>query len=413
MQVATDLGICVVIPAGDGDPGNIAVNLLGMTFTDQNAIVATAVTPGMPWKRWADGFRASNYTGGGQRMEDVAVSGWGTGVVTCGKGPMRNNFLGYYTTLYDDPTDSDEVNRRAYTNGFGNTGAAAAQAAGSLAILQGFAKQFYGLPLGPPMARWLLGGGSYGGTTKDGGQIWIIRPVNTENNMRSDCGMADSFTWDYCADGTPGSYTGNLTGMFLNPRESMQNVTTNPIYETPNIDEIIVIRGEHLEGINESLSLIDNNFFAVNPEQTEAYINYAVPSSVPGGTVSYRGSGRTTDIYFSGKFESLLSGTIDIDVTHLASQASRLYSQFYMWDFALDMWRQAAASSFLPMGSVTPGDVTVQRATRYIDPVTYRYHLRVITQDNSNNHTGGPTNPWPIYYDRILITPGGLTIPLP
>lgn len=409
MQVATDLGICVVIRAGDGDPGVAAVDLLGMVFTDQNAIVATAVTPGTPYKRWADSVRGSNYTGGAQSMTDVAVSGWGTGVVTCGKGPLRTNFLGYYTTLYDDPTDADEVNRRSYTNGFGNTGAAAAQAAGSLAILQGFTKQFYNLPMGPPMARWLLGGGVYGGTDKDGNQRFIARPVDTEVELASDCGQGDSFTWDFC-DAPGGGY---LTGMFLNPRDSMQNVTTNPIYETPNIDEIIVIRGEHLDGINESLSLIDDNFFTVDPEETEAHSDYPVPGTVPGGSVSYRGTGKTTDIYLSGNFERIpASGTINIDVTHLPSQASRLFSQFYMWDFYQNMWRQAAATAILPIGSTTPGVVTVERANSFVDPATFEFHLRVITQDISSPN-GGPNNPWPIYYDRILISEGGLTIPVP
>jgi hypothetical protein len=83
-----------------------------------------------------------------------------------------------------------------------------------------------------------------------------------------------------------------------------------------------------------------------------------------------------------------------------------------MWDYNLGQWRQAAATAILPMGSTTPGIVTVDRAARYVDPTTYEFHLRVITQDIGNSN-GGPNNPWPIYYDRILINPGGLVVPLP
>jgi len=413
MGIATDLGICVVIRAGDGTNSTTgSVDLLGLLDpdNDQNTIVASAVTPGDPYKRWADSRRASNYTGAGQSMTDLCVSGWGTGVTTCGKGPLRNNFLGYYTTIYDDPTDVNEVNSRSYTNCFTNTSAAAAQAAGALAIIQGFTKQFHSLPMGPPMARWLLGGGIYGGTDKDGVQNWIATPVDTENSVDSNCGMTNTLTWDYC---DAGAYGGYLTGNFVNPRESMQNVSTNPIYETPNIEEIIILRGEYMDGINESLSLIDNNFYVVMPEETTAHVNYPVPLTVPGGTVNYRGNGKTTDIYFTGNFEALPpSGTIDIDVTHLATQASRLFSQFYMWDYYLGGWRQAAATAILPMGSTTPGIVTVERAARFVDPTTFDFHLRVITQDIGNAN-GGPNNPWPIYYDRILINPGGLVVPLP
>jgi hypothetical protein len=76
------------------------------------------------------------------------------------------------------------------------------------------------------------------------------------------------------------------------------------------------------------------------------------------------------------------------------------------------MWQQAAATVILPIGSVDPGVVTVNRAASFVDPATFEFHLRVITQDIGSPN-GGPNNPWPIYYDRILINEGGLTIPVP
>ena len=164
ITVATALGLSVVIGAG------MAGVDLGESVTpdesDSGAIVVAAVSPGTPFKRYADGTRSSNYvlTGGiYTQFDKVTCSAWGAGITTCGFGSNLDNWFGYQTVEYSDPCKYNVVASRSYTNNFSGTSAAAAIVAGSLVAMQGFANQFHDTKLAPVFARHFIGGGSYFG----------------------------------------------------------------------------------------------------------------------------------------------------------------------------------------------------------------------------------------------------------
>ncbi len=402
LEIAKNLGIVTVIKAGDG-----GLDLGGIDVPDgeQGAIVATAVSPGTPYKRMADGTRASNYTTTGD-YSIVTASGWGMAVTTCGKGTSsRDNYLGYNTLLYDDPTNAHDVHRFAYTNNFGGTAAAAATAAGVAAMLQGFTKQIFEIPMGPEPLRQLIAGGKFQ-LDKDGQSILLWRDPDTEvnNSVCSD----NSLTWDMCDDDNAEWLTGSL----VDPRGSFLNAIYNPIFETPNIDEIIVIRGDYMGGNKNSVSAVDTSYFSIFPTWVNAHSLYPVPSGVPFGNVSYRGNGLTTDLYVTGALDGGIpfSNTLELSIDLAPTTPQRLFLRAFMWDFYNNRWRTSTASAILPQGS-EEAEFEIDNAAHYIDPTTNEYHLRLVTLGNNSN--GGPDAAFPVFYDQIRIRPAPITVPLP
>ncbi|MFT4593722.1 MAG: hypothetical protein ACI9JK_001435, partial [Phycisphaerales bacterium] len=181
LTLANGLGICTVIRAGDR---GVDLNAIELPDGDQNTMVATAVTPGAPFKRLANGTQASNFTTGAADYASASASGFGLGVVACGKGPARDNYLGYSTIAYagagspypSPSSDPHIVNAQSYTNNFSGTGAAAAQLAGCVAQVQGFTRQIYGVMMGPQICRQLMAGGKYEGRNRDGSPNLVPAP---------------------------------------------------------------------------------------------------------------------------------------------------------------------------------------------------------------------------------------------
>ena len=409
MQLANSLGICTVIRAGDR-----GVDMASLTLPegDQNVMVATAVTPGLPYKRLADGTRASNYTTTAADYASASASGFGLGVVTCGKGPGRSNYLGYNTISYagaspypSPASDPWIVNAQSYTNNFSGTGAAAAQLAGCVAQVQGFTKQFYGLPMGPQICRQLMAGGKYEGRNRDGTPRLTPPPAGyaylSEQLVDSSCDSIGTLTWDFCP-----AAVGNLTGNMLNPRGAMVNALLNPIFHTPSISDSFFIRGTYLFGSIYSLASIDGNLAAATPVRTKAHVPYNVPANVPGGSVRYLGNGLTTDLYLTGELESGLpmNNTLNVEVTLFSVQQENMYIMLEMFDQRLGRWREAGAATMLAQGD-TEVDFTVANASRFINAGDESYSMRIITLD-LNSPNGGPTAVYPVAYDQILVTAG-------
>jgi hypothetical protein len=402
LEIAQNLGIITVIKAGDG---GLDLGELDVPDGEKGAIVATAVSPGEPFKRMATGNRASNYTTT-LDYRKVTVSGWGMAVTTCGKGiPHRDNYLGYNTLLYDDPTNAHDVHRFAYTNNFSGTAAAAATAAGAAAMLQGFTKQIFEIPMGPPALRQLIAGGKFQ-VDKDGGSIMLYREPNTEINNSACSG--NNLTWDMCNDDDEEWRTGE----FVNPHYSFVNAIYNPIFETPNISEIIVIRGTYLFGNKNSVSVVDTSYFSIFPEWVTAHSSYPVPSGVPFGNVSYRGNGLTTDLYVTGVLDGGVpfSNALELSIRLAPTTPQRLFIRAFLWDFYNNTWRTSSASAILPQGS-QDAVFEIDNAAYYIDPTTNEYHLRIVTLGNNSN--GGPDAAFPVFYDQIRFNPAPIVVPLP
>ncbi|HIB00692.1 MAG TPA: ATP-binding protein [Phycisphaerales bacterium] len=231
----------------------------------------------------------------------------------CGEGQLQDNFIGYNTITYSDPTDAHIVHAQAYTNNFGYSGSAAAQVAGIVAQVQGFTKQVFGIGMGPQICRQLIAGGKYEGRDRDGNPVLHPAPsVSTEEGIDSSCETVENLVdWDFC----PGA--GNLTGNLLDPRRTMVNVILNPIFDTPNIDTIMVVRGNRLMGNRYSVSAQDGNLFGIEGMLTSANRRYLLPSGVIGSSVRYPFGGDITDIYLAGDLQSAIPAndllTIEID----------------------------------------------------------------------------------------------------
>jgi hypothetical protein len=412
MEFADNLGITTVIRGGDQ-----GIDLANLSFPveDRNVIVATAVSPGSPFKRYCDGTRGSNYSNG--TVQDYAfatASGWGTGVITCGKGQLRDNYVGYNTisyagaTPYSSPaSDPHIVHAQAYTNQFGYTGSAAAQVAGGVAQLQGFSRQVFNMPIGSQITRQLIASGKFEGRNRDGTPILTLAPdVTTETGVSSSCEVVENtLDWDFCVDASA-----NLTGNLIDPRTAMVNAVLNPIFATPNIDDVLVLRGDHMMGNRLSIANRDGHLLGVRPILTEAHTPYSVPSSVPGGSVRYRANGYTTDLYVSGEFQNGLpaNNTITVDVTFYPVQ-QRSFLKVEMWDQYQGKWVQAAGTTVIDQGTEDV-QIDVERAMKYINPSNFEYHLRLITLQTG---TIGPNIQFPIYYDQVLVTVGLLQNPDP
>lgn len=406
LELANNLGISSIIAAGDNgvDLGSIEPN-----GGDQGALVATSVSPGAPYKRWATGRNGSNYTTV-EAYENVTASFWGMGITTCGKGPNRDNFVGYSTCVYEDPTNAHDVHEYAYTNNFELTRGSAAVVAGATAMLQGFTKQIFDTPMSPMLTRQLIGLGRYEGMDREGNPIMPFRDYNTEDNS-SECELPEPnpLDWDYCAPQSIGWRTGSL----VDPHTSMLNVIYDPIFDTPNIESVTVIRGTYLLGNLYSLATDDSNLFGVSGVSTGANAAYSLPANVPGNSVRYPSSGNVTDIYFTGELETTLpaNNQLAVDINFEETQPRQFYLRCEMWDYRRRSWEQASGTTIVVRGTEDV-DLVIENASRFINRETTQYHLRLTTA--VTNFSGNDAQPpYPILYDQIRVRTGLTQVPNP
>jgi hypothetical protein len=406
LEIANNLGICTVIAAGNQ---GVDLGSIDPDGGDQGAIVATAVSPGLPYKRWCTGSSASNYSTSSS-YEVVTASGWGMGVTTCGKGPNRDNFLGYSTCIYEDPTNAHDVHSYAYTNNFDNTGAAAATVAGAVAIVEGFTRQIFDIPMSPTVMRQLIAGGRYEGVDREGNPIMPFRDYSSEDNS-SECELPEPnpLDWDLCAP----DETGWRTGSLVDPLEAMRNTIYDPIFNTPNIETLIIIRGTYHLGNIYSLAGDDGNLFGVSGVSTGANVEYSIPAEVPGEYVRYPSPGNVTDIYLTGELETTLpsNNELIVEINFEETQPDRFYLRCEMWDYRRRSWEQASATTVVENGTEDV-ELTIESASRFIDRTTTQYHLRLTTAV-TNLPGSGSQPPYPIMYDQILVKTGLTQVPRP
>ena len=363
---------------------------------------------------------SSNYTTG-VAFNKVTCSAWGAGVTTCGFGPSiftdgpvaTGNWLGFQSILYGacGPNFYTEVAGKSYTDNFGGTSAASAIVAGCVIALQGFALQMHETKLSPIFTRHFIGGGSFAGMTPtdpdvEGSGGIPIMPVpaasqlTTENNM-----VGGGDTWDFI-EVDPGD--GNLTGMFVNPWKSCQRIVVDPIFDTPGIEEIMIINGDYIMGNSGSIAALDSMYFSLDPVYKEVG-DYPMPVDYtgPGDHVTYISTAWITDIYLAGQLRGGLSpfNVLQWDVVMLDSTYTSTILLLYMWDFARQDWVQASTSELLTQANVNAQgqhEVTfrVPRSSRMIRD--YQYHARFVTVTQPD----GDNQLFPYFYDQIRIQSG-------
>ena len=429
ITIATALGISVVIGAGMN-----STNLLEVTTpsgTDSGAIAIGAVSPGRPFKRYADGSGGSNYVlgsggaygntpGGTGPITKVTASAWGTGVTTCGFGPSGNNWFGYKTIAYPDLCTYNDISGRSYTNNFSGTSAASAIGAGSVIAMQGFSLQVNETPLSPSLVRLYLGGGSYGGAqptdpdSGDGGDP--ILNYRQEANLSSENFMTSlsGATWDFTPS-DPG--TGFLVGNLVDPLASCRDMYVDPIFDTPNINsDVIIISGLDGLGNSNSLAARDSMYFSVTPVHREVGAFYDLPDDYtgPGDHVTYLSTAKVSDIYLSGVFRGGVSpgNIMNWNVVLLDSTYTSTILLLYMWDFSRRDWVQASTSALLSSGNIGDDgkydvDFVVPRSSRMMDRNGV-YHARFVTVTQS----GDNGQLYPYFYDQIRVTSGTFPGPI-
>jgi hypothetical protein len=146
------------------------------------------------------------------------------------------------------------------------------------------------------LTRQLIGLGRYEGMDREGNPIMPFRDYDTEDNSSECESPVNPLDWDYCAP----DETGWRTGSMVDPLTSMLNAIYDPIFDTPNIESVTIIRGTYLLGNLYSLATDDSNLFGVSGVSTGANASYSLPANVPGGSVRYPSSGNVTDIYLTG-----------------------------------------------------------------------------------------------------------------
>ena len=253
MEFATSLGITVFISAG-----NDCFNLDDATnLGDSGCIIVGAGTPGRPHCRL--GFSNHFEAGDGQVVHCQA---WGERVATLG-----------YGSLFAPGGDPN----RSYTAVFNGTSAAAPMAAGLGACLQGFARQFYGIPMSPGTIRSVMSSGFP--------QCLILNPDDLP-------GAQDAFVClgDFDFDEEP-----NEIGPFTNTVEAAASLVQQEQWFGDSIvEDIQVLRGSLQFGNVFSVLAIDNNLYAVATQMTNPT---SPPNNPPfGARPRYYLTGQQTDV---------------------------------------------------------------------------------------------------------------------
>jgi hypothetical protein len=332
-------------------------------------------------------------------------------------GPAQDNLLGFNTITYGASlvanTNPVTVQSRSYTNNYHGTSAAAAIVAGCVASVQGYCRQVYTTPLGPLIMRHYMAHGQFLGNDPDTGAPLLSFINAAETNTNVIRGTDHNFdTTDWPTTPTlsfdisvvdPGE--GNIVGYFVDPRYACLRTTVDPLFDHPNIDSIMVLRGTLLEGNINAIASQDGVLYGVNPEYTTAG-EYGVPASVPGGSVIYNLYGEVTDTYLTGvatdpRGDPLLSlHRMTWQLALSALQANTLM-KVWMWDYDKGRWVQPSVSILAAEGT-NVAEFDIIRSGSLLDS-NGAYHARFVTFTGS-----GPPSRVPHYYDQIRLIP---TIP--
>lgn len=343
LRLAADLGVTCCISAG-----NSCLNLDSIAQAqgqESDVIIVGAVTPGRPFCRL--GF--SNFCGECETPHRVHISGWGEGVTTLGYGVLH----------------SGGSLMRTYTNSFGGTSAACPQIAGLVANLQGFSKQFYGIPLTPAQIRDNV-------LVSHGGWPQCAQPVGTDppaGNQQNPCFLGDfdpDAEANWVADPNPPFGVRTAFPVAIAAAETLISssfFTPLPSSGSELLD-VLIIRGTHIFGNLNSLRNVDGNYFIVKSLFTERRHRPNFPG--PPGEVRYYGTGQTTDIMVTAVPNT---PSDNMALRHVFNSPGPIGLMFLeMYDWVLNRWMFIGIQSFAAGGGVVDGTFGVPAPDRFINP---------------------------------------------
>ena len=348
VTTGTNAGITTVISAG-----NEAVPVItspGGAGGDSGAVIVGACWPGfqvgqltttvsVPGPFPGNGYcrlNFSNFTSEENNTGTVTLSGWGTGVTSCGYGDLYNGF-----NASDDPL---QVNRlRSYTSVFNGTSAAAPIIAGWCARLQSFSIAWFGAPLPPRRLR---------------------DAISDPANVFQQCGIdyASDQMPGYPEDGDPsvGDIDLQVNGAIVAPIGGFPRATntvswiiSNTFGGTPVAYDIIC--GTYEGGSNFSLRQTDGTALRLGAVRRRA----GSRGSGFGPDLFYPLGGGTTDLQLK---VTSLGSTSNVTSIGLATNSSVSYNLpvvevVYFYNHRLNRWMASGSSSLSPLG--VPGTFTI------------------------------------------------------
>ncbi len=397
--LATDTGISNFIAAGNSCFDLGAAPNEG----DSGATVVGAVTPGYDpegsflYRRAAFSNFSSNQAALPAYNENsnvVHVAGWGQGVASTGYGGLFS------------PAGNPN---RAYTPTYGGTSAATPMVAALAACYQGFAKQFYGIPLTPQDIRALLQAGPYG------------QPLGAAEIIDSFACAPDLDTTNQQTNRVIGSPRARLGAAFM----LTQNLTPGSGFDIPDtnpITNVWTIRGRHLFGNLFSVKQPGDNLFYfaesqfTRPNDKPAFIPPAYESEV--GKIRYRTTGQITDVLAEATFNNPQQVDAFTVTAFGAPVASPSVSFLEAYDWVQGRW-QFIGFNFNAAGAglaVESDPVLTFDPTRFVNQETGKALARVWTQGFTQLQSSSP-NALPNTYikrvDAILFNQDVTQIPTP
>jgi hypothetical protein len=341
VTTGTNAGITTVISAGNdaapvvtspggagGDSGAVVVGACWPGFQVGQLTTDVSIPGPFPGNDYCR-LNFSNFTSEENNTGNVDLSGWGTGVTTCGYGDLFNG-----TNSSEDPL---EVNRlRSYTSVFNGTSSAAPIIAGWCARLQSFSIAWFGAPLPPRVLR---------------------TAISTEANIHRQCGIdydspqmpgypesGDPNVGDVCLQ-VDGCIVAPIGG-FPRATNTVSWIVSNTFGGTPVAYDIIC--GTYEGGSNFSVRQLDGNALRIGAVRRRA----GSRGNGYGPDLFYPLGGGTTDLQLK---VSSLGSTQNVTSIGLATNSSVSYNLpvvevVYFYNHRMNRWMAAGSATLSPAG---------------------------------------------------------------
>jgi hypothetical protein len=341
VTTGTNAGITTVISAGNdavpvitspggagGDSGAVIVGACWPGYQVGQLTTSVSVPGPFPGNAYCR-LNFSNFTSAENDTGTVTLSGWGTGVTSCGYGDLFNG-----TNADDDPLQRNRL--RSYTSLFNGTSAAAPIIAGWCARLQSFSISWFGAPLPPRVLR---------------------EAISTQANIYQQCGIdyASPQMPGYPEDGDPsvGDIDLQVNGAIVAPiggfpraTNTVSWIVSNTFGGTPVAYDIIC--GTYEGGSNFSLRQTDGNALRLGAVRRRA----GSRGNGFGPDLFYPLGGGTTDLQLK---VSSLGSTDNVTSIGLATNSSVSYNLpvvevVYFYNHRMNRWMAAGSATLSPVG---------------------------------------------------------------